>query len=184
MVIKHSKATKLFAAVLAILMVLAVTPATAFAATRKSVKSYKINFQQSATYMQKKATAVKKGTTNLTFKGESGLIKFKAPKKGYYTFTVTNCKTKVSSDNNCYFSVYKNSPYGNYITSQQVKTAGGKGSTLWLSINNHAFDNYSNAYGKPIKTRSAKKVKLKKGEMIYFYKNGGSKDMTCKLTIK
>lgn len=184
MVTKHAKATKLFAAVLAVLMVLAMSPATAFAATKKTVKSYDINFSDSATYMQKKkATVVRKGTTNLTYKGKSGLIMFTAPKAGKYTFTFTNCKNKTASDNNCYISVYKKSTYGNYITGYDVKTKGGKYSTLWLSVNNHSFT-HSNVLYRPIKTRVAKSVKLKKGEKIYFYKGGGYKKMTCKLTIK
>ena len=178
--VKHSKATKLFAAVLAILMVLAVTPATAFAATRKSVKNS--TFTTKIATIQKKATTVKKGTTTLKYRGNEGWLMFKAPKTKTYTFSFSNFKNSKGSYG-CYVSIHTASKYNNKsIVFTDAKTQGGKADALWFTMNgNKPFDS-----SKPATTRRASryaKIKLKANQKIYFYTYGVDAG-SAKLVIK
>ena len=153
------------------------------AASSKTVK--KQGFTTNTKTIEKKATKVKKGTTNLTLSKGQGYIKFTAPSTKTYKFTFSNCKSKKYT-NNGFFSAQtpdKNSP--SYSFHTKVKTKGGKDSTLWLSFNGYKFT--SSRYKtieRPIAKRTGT-IKLKKGQTIYFYLNSGTNGKaTTKLVIK
>ena len=132
----------------------------------------------------KKATVVRKGTTNLRFRGKEGYIKFTAPTAGTYTFTVSNVKMngKYEFLRNCYGHIYVQNAKGSWL---KVRTQGGT-TTGPLNI---ASSGYAETTGKlltrPIASRYAQ-LKLKKGQTIYLYVYTTSLDYgaTATLTIK
>ncbi len=182
MVIKHSKATKLFAAVLAILMVLAVTPATAFAATRKvTVKASK--WTLSASTIEKKAAVVKKGTSRLTCPKGDGWIMFTAPASKTYTFTFSNFKSVKQPSVLCTFGVMqRRSSYPSKVSYRMVKTQGGKSDFLRVNVDNNDWSSIEKKVNRYLNKRSAK-IFLKRGQKIYFYCNSSNK-IKGTLTIK
>lgn len=121
----------------------------------------------------------------LTFKKGEGYVRFKAPKTKTYSFTFSNVKDK--NRGVCAFVMVqkflpktKYSPA--YLRLAQVKTAGGKSNTLWLSVNGYKATGYKGT-SKRLASRTGK-IKLKKGEVIYLYFYNNSAKTTAKLNIK
>lgn len=177
---RTSRATKLFATILVVLTVLAMSPAIAQAATKKTIKNQ--NFTTKTAVANKKATKIsKKGTYNLKLKGIEGYIVFTAPKTATYTFTFSNFKNSVSYDSSCLIETQTVSKYdSSNIFFTDVKTQGGKANTLYMSVNGHKGS------GSGISLRRSSRyarIKLKKNQKLYFYTYTGTKGMTGKLKI-
>ncbi len=177
--------SRVTAVLLTVLMVLALLPTNAYAATKKSVKY--LAFTTEKAKVLKKDTVVKKGTNYLTYAKRSGWLTFVAPSTKTYTFTFSNFKcTKKGvsfTTSSAFTSVYVDASYKGYLTSKKVKTAGGSDSTLWHSVNGYKSTTKDKLY-RNLPTRTAK-VKLKKGQRVYFYTYYGyDAKMTSKLVIK
>lgn len=158
------KTARMIAAILTLLMVLGISTSSAFAATSKTVKP--LGFTSDVTTVLKKDTVVKRGTTSLTWTKGEGWITFVAPATKTYSFTFSNFRG--GNKNNAFVSVYMPSPYSkSYLTSKTVTTYGGKTETLWLSVNGAKYTDKDKVF-RPIAKRTAK-VKLKKGQRIFFY---------------
>ena len=151
------------------------------AAAKKTVKNSKFLTSTSAT--NKKAAVVKKGTTNLTFTKGQGYVKFKAPKTKTYSFTFSNL-TGGKYDSFTFVSVQKKySSNKKYITLTKVKTAGGRTDFLNLSVNGKKDNINSKTIDKYLAKRTGK-IKLKKGEEIYFHLSNSGSKTKMKLVIK
>lgn len=176
-----STPAKVFAVLVALLVALAFVPTDAYAASSKTVK--KAGFTSETKVIEKKATKVTKGTTKLTFKKGEGFIKFKATKTKKYSFTFSNLKGKKT--NNAYITFKTPDKYSpEYSWSTPLKTKGGKSETLWLSVNGTKFTGNYKQIDKPIVKRTGT-IKLKKGQMAYFYfYSGNNAKTTATLKIK
>ena len=168
--------------VMAMVCVLLGTMATpVLAAASKTVK--KSTFTTSTSTIEKKATKVKKGTTNLTFSKGEGYIKFVAPKTKTYKFTFSKCTSKQFSSNAFIAVQTPSKTSSKYSFYTDVKTKGGKYDTLWLSMNGYKHTDGKILY-RPLASRTAT-IKLKKGQKIYFHLyTGTSKKASMKLVIK
>lgn len=176
---------KLLMALALVLCVAAFVPATASVQAEAKTKTVTANKKQ------KKAPALKLGTTYKVNSKNNTLVKFTAPKTGTYKVTISNIatspKVKGRADHelgNLY--IRKPSSYGSYLMSQTVKTQGRKYSCLFTATK----DSYNDFYkGKKVKTSTYLasrygKINLKKGETIYmeyFYTGKGGK---CTYNLK
>lgn len=161
--------------VLALVMTFAATPA--YAAAKKTVK--KADFTTKTATIKKKATRVKKGTTKLTIKKGEGYLKFTAPSTKTYSFKFSNVKCSYGAS--AFVEVQTQDSYDpSYSFLTKVKTKGGKSDTLWLSIGGYTSGSGVN---KRLASRTGK-IKLKKGQDIYFYFYNGTRKSTCTLKIK
>lgn len=146
----------------------------------------------------KKAPTVKTGTTVVTVKKKPKnldalytYVKFKAPKKGTYTFTVSSIKIKGEKPANSIacgdFIIQKPSADKKYLNSQKVKTEGGK--TAFLAIGTKEMYEFSKSEGEKkvnqFLTKRTGTLKLKKRETVYimFYLIS-DKQYTYNLKIK
>lgn len=163
-------------------MILAATSTTFAATSTKTVK--KRSFSTSTSAIEKKATKVKKGTTKLNVKYGEGYIKFVAPKTKTYKFTFSNCTSKERNNNGYITFMRPDADSPKYTFSTEVKTYGGKDSTLWLSVNGFKFSksSYGDDLGRPIASRTGT-IKLKKGATVYMYLSFSDATKT-KLVIK
>lgn len=143
-----------------------------------------------ATVKYKKAKRVKTGTTTVkvTTNGSSlGYVKFTAPKKGKYTFTVWGLVTfgaKVNGKDiqNGYVEICKVDKYGAYPL--KVKTQFGRSYTLHLCTKD-AWDvlpRASSVYDSLV--RRSTTVTLKKGETVYIASYFTAKKAAYKLKVK
>ena len=98
-----------------------------------------------------------------------GYLKFTAPKKRQYTFTVTDVKSKTNGDSIGYFHVMmqdrKNSAV---VKSVKVSTKGGLKDTLWYSENGFFLYRYGKAIVEAYKTRTGK-LNLQAGQTVYLF---------------
>ncbi|MDO5456525.1 MAG: hypothetical protein Q4F25_06390 [Eubacteriales bacterium] len=158
---------------------------SADAVMKKTIKPQE--YTKKVSVANKKAAVVKKGTTKLTFKEGYGYIKFVAPATKTYKFTFSNLKQSKNVENPDYyvgFSVQvKSAKYPKKLIAKKVSTMGGKASSLKMYVNDYSPefcpDKKVDWYEK---TRTGK-VKLKKGQAIYFWLDGCDK-ITGKLVIK
>ncbi len=136
-------------------------------------------------YAKKYATAVKKGTYTLKFKKMAGsyyrgYLMFKAPKKGNYSFTLSNLKTNNKKQVSGWMACCK-SEYG-ALYYANLKTQGGVRDQLKVNDRKIAImPDY-------LKSRTGK-LSLNKNETVYLYfqfigSSGCGKTMTTKFVIK
>ncbi len=148
-----------------------------------SVKSHSEEY--SASRAKKYATTVKKGTYTLKFKKAAGshyrgYLKFKAPKKGTYSFTLSNLKTSNKKQVSGWMACCK-SEYGSLYYAN-LKTKGGTFDQLFVTDRKiRIMPNYL--------TSRTGKLKLKKNETVYLYfqfigSSGCGKTMTTKFVVK
>lgn len=175
----NGKTKKLFALFLALTVAATLAlPSAAFAAT-KTVKG--CDFQTSTKVAKKKATTVKKGTTKLNVKKGQGYVKFKATKTKKYSFTFSKVTSKGFSSNAFVEVQSASKNYPSSITFLDVKTKGGKTNTLWLTANGYSPSG-TGTY-KTLPSRTAK-VKLKKGQWVYFYIYNGANGNKTSMQLK
>ena len=154
---------------------------SADAVAKKTVKKQK--FTTSLSVANKKAAKVKKGTTNLTYTKGEGYIKFTAPSTKTYSFTFSNLK--VSGESAAHVSPMLKSKYDSKsLDFVKVSTKGGKNDSLCLVSKGWAEDKTGAVKHRYLHSRTGK-IKLKKGETIYFYFYSTSTNKnTMKLVIK
>ncbi len=171
---------RVLAVFLMLVMLMGTMSVSTFAATQtKSVK--KQTFSTRTNTIKKKAATVKKGTTKLVIKKGEGYVKFKAPKTKYYKFTFSNFKSKKFSSNG-FIYIQKPDKYSpEYSWQENVKTKGGKSTTLWMSVN--GYKHSGKLLYRPLAKRTGK-IKLKKGETVYIYFYFSSSKHTGKVSIK
>lgn len=158
------KFTKFLAIILVAVLAISVVPAQAEAKSAKKVTG-NVNYQ--------KAGKLSTGLNTVTCKKNSSYFCFKAPATAKYTFTFSDIVSigNKKSTGLANVHVYERKVAGknSYFTYRKVSTEGGKEGCLRM-----ASKNYDTKYlsGKGTqqyrKTRSAKKVALKKGEYIWF----------------
>lgn len=155
---------------------------SADAVMKRTVK--KANFTTSLSSANKKATKVKKGTTNLTYTKGRGYVKFTAPSTKTYSFTFSNLK--VSGDCAAHVNIMKKSKYDSKrLDYTKVSTKGGKNDVLWLVSTGFREDTAGTVKDRFLHKRTAK-FKLKKGETVYVYfsSSDNKHKHTMKLNIK
>lgn len=151
---------------------------TTFAATKKLKKQ---GFTTTTAVANKKALAVKKGTTIVKLSGKgNGYLKFRAPKAKTYSFTLSNIKSGTGGYTCGYFYVMRKYGSSNqYIGQEPLKTYGGKSTALYLSTRNESSGKKAFQY----RTSRTGKIRLNKGEVVYLYFSFYAKD-SLKLKIK
>ena len=166
------------ALLLTMIMVLTLTSVPAFAKT-KTIKMKGAAYTSRTADMSRSAKTVKKGTYILkTSKKKGGFLKFTATKTKTYTFTISHYSTNKSYCNGYWYIMTQSKYSPDYYYSTEVKTQGGKTSSLYICSK-------SNTSGKKVhrflKSRYGK-IKLQKGQTvyIYLYYTGGN----AKLKIK
>ena len=155
---------------------------SADAVMKRTVK--KQTFTTTTSTIVKKAVAVKKGTTNFTVSKGQGYMKFTAPKTKTYTFTFSNIKDSRSYTHTSFIEIQtkdKEYPSSSFMT--KAATKGGKNNTLWLGVNGAYTRNSKKTVDKAYASRYAK-IKLNKGQQIYFYFYNMDNKTTGKLVIK
>ena len=173
------------AVMIAVFMVLALVPTNALAATNKTVASLGFSGGVRETILKKDAV-VAKGTTNLTFKKNSGWVTFVAPATKTYTFTFSDLACSNKKCQSAVVSAYTwPSKYSPYVMNKTVSTAGGKSDRLCLCVNGTKFPTKGVAKVDRWYASRTAKVKLKKGQRMYFFVNdNNSSKMTAKLVVK
>ena len=167
--------------ILATVLLIGTFAVTADAAAKKTVKKLSYNAEMST--IKKKATAVKKGTTNLTYTKGQGFIKFTAPSKKTYSFTFSNLKAKGETSAYVVFQV-KDKDYPKFLIDAVVSTKGGKTDALWLASTGSPESKKGKVVDRFLHKRTGK-IKLKKGETVYIYfESAVNKKNTMKLVIK
>lgn len=174
------KITKIVAALLVAVMVVSIMPAKAEAASTRKV---------TAGVSEAKAGVVKVGSNAVTAtKAKNGttFVKFTAPSTAKYTFVMSDIVSKNKKNSTGLGNWYLLKKNGSYYQRMKVSTEGGK--TDWLKM---ASKNYNDKYLKSPsdkmyyrKTRSAKKVSLKKGQTIWMRFYFTANQCTYKMTIK
>jgi len=165
-----------FALMLASLMIAGLSMAPAFAVSEKTVKY--TPFTTNVAKIEKRASKVRTGTTDLTIRKGAGYMKFTAPKSGKYSFAFSKVKGKDSS--NAYVSFCrKDTDFPKYTKYAKVATRGGKTSTLWLSVNGAVFS-YENLLSRPLASRTAR-ITMKKGQTLYMHFSGSAAKHTARL---
>lgn len=169
---RFSKAIKALAATLAVaIAVTCFTPAPVFAAkTITTTKTWE------------KAKAINKsGSTTVKYKTYNNhYFKFVAPKKGKYTITFDNLKTKTPGHDFGHVSISKvvKSPYSGklQIVSLPVKTEGNKQAySLYIATKKDSI----------YRTKcTAKKISLNKGDTLVFYFHSTGKTPTMRVNVK
>ena len=177
-----------------------------FSISADAVMKRKLKYQawtNKTRVIEKKASKVKKGTTILTIPKAGGYIKFVAPATKTYKITFSNIKDKKSKDEKVLITpLMKYDLDPQYCVSVDVSTQGGKTSYFYMLCKDYpVFEkNRKIDASTSLKSRTAK-IKLKKGETIYFeyrretmfekyyysLKNGKYVrlgNQTCKLVIK
>lgn len=158
------------------------TQALTSATPSKTIK--KASYTNSTSVIKKKAIAVKQGTTKLSAKSGQGYIKFTATKKKTYSFTFSNLKSAKAGEHvySAFVEVQtqdKSSPKYSFMTN--VATKGGKNTTLWLAEKGFQSKGGKLAY-RGLTTRTGK-IKLNKGQDIYFYFYNGTKNTNFTLKV-
>ncbi len=115
---------KLSVLMLAAVLMLTSLSCTCYAATAAVTKTVReVSDLIDPSKINKKATKVKLGSTNLKFK--QGYIKFTAPKKGSYQFSFSDLSGDVASAGFFFYRV-KTTKKTNLLKRKQVFTEGGK----------------------------------------------------------
>lgn len=157
---------------------------SASAVMRKTIKPQE--YTKKVSVANRKAAVVKKGTTNLTFKKGYGYIKFVAPSTKTYTFTFSKLKqsknVEYPDDYVAFMAQVKSARYANKLIKKKLTTKGGQSSSLNMAVNKPA-EFYSDKKVDWYEMTRTGKVKLKKGQAIYFWLDGTEK-ITGKLVIK
>ena len=176
---KKSLWGRLFA-LLAVLMLALSVATPAYAAKKATIKS--ANFNTRRAPVAKRATKVTKGTYKLTIAGGKGYAKFTAPATKTYTFNVSNVKDS-NRGSNGYWYIMTSHGYSSskYIGQTEVKTQGGKTTTMWMTVN--GYKSSGTGTSKNLASRYAK-IKLKKGETVFVYFSFLNKKTTATLVIK
>ena len=187
LMLKNRKTRVMSVLVLACVLMFALLPTTAFAATKKTVKYAEYTTTTAAA--DKKAVTVKGGTTRLTYQKSSGFLKFKAKKTGWHKFTMSKVKGG-KSRTSAYFSVLTLSHSllddfeGQSISPINAKTSGGTNTQLFLGANGHTWKSVTDKTFSQTSSRYGK-IKLKKGQVVYIYFfNGTRAKTTATLSIK
>ena len=156
---------------------------TPVAASAKTIKLKPREFTTKTRVAQKKSKVVKKGTTTLTISRSEGYIKFTAPKTKTYNFTFSDFKVKGTSLSFIYaYKKNKNDPTS--LKHVMVSTKGGKTDVLRIASTKNEETASGRLADRYLHKRSVK-MKLKKGETVYFYFYGAlAKKSTVKLNIK
>ena len=155
---------------------------SADAVAKKTVKPQK--FVSKTAVANKKAATVKKGTTNLTFTKGQGYVKFVAPSTKTYSFTFSDLKQNKKYGTYTSISVQlRDRSDKAYMWLKEVSTKGGKNDFLCLNVNNQKDTVNTKNVDKYLRSRTAK-IKLKKGDVIYFHLDNSPNKTTCKLVIK
>ena len=159
---------KLSLVILTALMLTAVFQVNAFAGT-KTVKPKNQAFTTSHSTAERKSKTVKKGTYKVKLspkKGKAqGYLKFKAPKTGTYTFTVSGLTTNSNYGNGHVSFEVINSYNSNYITTVKVKTNGGKNTALFVATKNATT---GDKVYRTLKSRYGK-LRLQKNQTVYIH---------------
>lgn len=168
---------------LATILLIGTFAVTADAAMKRTVK--KQNNTYSTSKANKKASKVKKGTTNLVFTKGAGYLKFTAPSTKTYSFTFSNIKTKGVGPQVGFYKKVKNNP--KKLQMYGIKTKGGESSWLWLLPTREKEsdgDTWKVRFMQPLHKRTGK-LKLKKGEVVYIWLGSDEPTKTtAKLVIK
>ena len=169
---------KVISLFLVLTMVISFSSVSTYAATKKLKNQ---TFTTDTAVANRKALSVKKGTytVKLPSKGK-GYLKFKAPKKATYSFTLS--KLKASSSYSCgYFYVMRK--YGTtnqYIGQEKLKQKGGKQEAMNIATRNSTSGKVISRY----LTSRTGKITLRKGEVVYLYFSFWSEDKSVVLKIK
>lgn len=164
------KIGKILVTLLVAIMVLSFVSAPAEAKATKKVNASKT---------WEKAAALQVGKNVVKDKYNKGYISFKAPSTGKYTFTFSDVShlTKPATTGLGNVSIWeaRKSGSASYLGLKGVSTEGGKSEFLRMASKNYKYNPGGEGVNKYLKTRNAKKVKLKKGQRIYFcfYFTGG-----------
>ena len=169
--------------ILMLVMIMAFGTMTISASAKtKSIKPKSCGFATSTSTANKKATTVRTGSYAIKVPSKQQFyLKFTAPKTKNYTFTSSAFKSK-NGNYTCGHG-YIMTKYGNNgqsITMADVKTQGGKNSSLYYSIKSDTSGAKKYRY---LSSRYAT-IKLNKGETVYIYYSfaGGMKSFN--LSIK
>ena len=175
------KLKRLLAFTLAAVLLTGTFSVTADAAAKRTVK--KQIFTAMAHKVDKNAAKVKKGTTTLVYKTSEAYVKFVAPAAKTYTFTFSDYKIKGES-RGCIYACKKDKRDPGYLSYLTMSTKGGKADALWMASKGIKEDKKTALVKRHLHKRSTK-IKLKKGEAVYFYFYGGLPGKaTMKLNIK
>ena len=167
--------------ILATVLLIGTFAVTADAAMKRTVN--KQSFTTKTSTANKKSATVKKGTTTLTYKKGEGYIKFVAPKTKKYTFTFSDYKLKGTTCGHIGIMM-KDKDFPTSVTFTEASTKGGKSDTLWMCSAGFPETKTGKTVDRYLHKRLAT-IKLKKGEVIYFYFYSVAKQKTTmKLVIK
>ena len=144
--------------------------------TVKNVKTIKVkdivvsDFVGKPQLAKKKVSTVKKGEMNLS--AREGMIMFKAPKAGTYSFTFSNLRPEKGAGGVSYngFATFYNSSVF-IMPIARVSTKGGKHPVLWLA-SKEGEQTYGSMKTRCLLSRTGK-IKLKKNEVIFIYLSVG-----------
>lgn len=166
---------RIAAALMMLTLVWALVPTSAFATTWTKLKLRHIGQYDSLSTQQSKSKPVKKtGSYKISMKGGNGIIKFKAPKTGYYSFKFSNLKSSEVDEIGCVVGFCSIS--GSSYSYKNIKTREGTRPRLPLrSMANGKIFKFDGYKYKSVSTRTGK-IKLKKGKVIYVVLD--SRDMT------
>ena len=162
-------------------LLVSTTAITASAVMKRTVKKQK--YVTKTSIANKKASKVKKGTTNLVISNGKGYIKFVAPTTKVYSFTFSNVKTKSKSPGHTAACIQlPNESDGKTMWPKDVKQKGGKYCFLRLTKNGAQNDRTGMVINRYLKSRTGT-IKLEAGQTIYFHFDE-SERTTAKLVIK
>ena len=131
-------------------------------------------------YAGKVSAKVKKGKTTLSVK--DGIISFKAPKTGTYSFTFSGI-TSIADSSAAVFADATFYSYGMHqMKNSKISTKGGK--TAVLRLSSKTGKQTSGAMIKRSLPSRTGKVKLKKGDVIYIYLSCGYADKGSFVDLK
>ena len=152
-------------AVLALAMLAAcVSPVSASAGT---VHLKPMAFITSRKKVNRKAVRVKKGTHTIVIPaGGTGYVKFKAPRKKKYTFTVSYDEAASGKFSHGEFYILKNNTHDeSSVTMVKVGTQGGKYAMLYVATEDRLYDQEKYS----LLTSRFGQLKLKKKETVYVF---------------
>lgn len=183
----HKLQKRIMVLVLLAAAVMALLPLHTYAAAKK-VKPVAWSQCNDLAVVKKKAAKVKKGKTTLSFKAKSydydGFVMFKAPKTKTYTFTFSKPTPVNVSFSGKIFAAVPDAKT-NTLVEKMVATSGGD--SIYLSMGSVKFVSgvRSNLTGvdRYLTKRSAK-VRLKKGQKLYFQISLEEEKWGMKLVIK
>ena len=175
----------------AILLLMLAASAAALRPAQAQAAEKKLKKQESTTDLKKakkKAVRVSKGNTTLISRGKMGYVLFKAPKTKKYTFAFSGLQTEGINPeddiNEGYITVA--APFGRTdLYAVKVKTEYGANTTLYVETETSARlqPETKKKSNTPLPARSMK-MKLKKGQMLFFYCSMDGYPWQIRLTIR